>query len=107
MLFELKSEIDKDKEKPKTLNDINPFDITNFSSSLNIPSIDEIKSFIYSAWAKVIADVQTPYIISGQKKKGIVKRLFREVQKGKYINKDVRDIMNEFVSKMEKSLELK
>lgn len=35
-----------------------------------------------------------------QLKKGIRKQAFRDVQKGKYLNKKVKDIMNDFILKL-------
>jgi len=105
-LVRLKDENDKVKEIPKTIDVENPF-IPNMSEPKNyIPTIDEIKTFVYSAWAKTVADVQTPYVSSGQKKKGIVKHCFREVQKGKFINRTIRETMNEFISKMKTLLNI-
>ena len=71
-----------------------------------IPTIDEIRTFVYSMWAKIVADVQTPYGCSGQKKKGIMKHSFREVQKGKFINKNIREIMDAFILKMKTALDI-
>ena len=79
---------------------INPFNVKNNEPKNYIPTLAEIKTFTYSAWAKTVADVQTPSISSGVRKKGIVRHSFREVQKGKYINRKVKDIMNDFISKM-------
>ena len=100
MLTQMKEENDKQKEQPKTLDEINPFNVKNDEPKNYIPTLAEIKTFTYSAWAKTVADVQTPYVSSGERKKGIVRHSFREVQKGKYLNRKVKDIMKEFISKM-------
>lgn len=105
MLLKFKEENDRQKEQPKTLDDINPFVVTNNEQNY-IPTVDEIKTFVYSCWAKTVADVQTPYVSDGQRKKGIVKRSFRDVSKGKYINKNVRDIMSEYINRMTLGLNL-
>lgn len=105
-LLKVKEENDRLKEKPKTLDDINPFNVKDEITDYEIPTIDEIKTLVYSMWAKIVADVQTPYGCSGQKKKGIMKHSFREVQKGKFINKNVREIMNAFISKMTTAMEI-
>lgn len=105
-LLKVKEENDRLKEKPKTLDDINPFNVKDEITDYEIPTIDEISTFVYSMWGKVVADVQTPYGCSGQKKKNIMKRSFRDVQKGKFINKNVREIMNAFISKMKTALDI-
>lgn len=105
-LLKVKEENDRLREKPKTLDDINPFNVKDEITDYEIPTIDEIKTFVYSLWAKIVADVQTPYGCSGQRKKNIMKRSFRDVQKGKFINKNVREIMNSFISKMKTALDI-
>ena len=105
-LLKAKEENDKIRERQETDNK-NPFDIGTTVEENYIPNINEIKAFVYSAWAKTIADVQTPYVSSGQKKKGIMKRSFRDVQNGKYINKNVRQIMKDFISKVSIALDIK
>ena len=105
-LLKLKEENDRQKEQPKTLDEINPFAVKDTEPKNYIPTLAEIKTFTYSAWAKTVADVQTPYLSTGEKKKGIVKRAFREVQKGKFLNKKVKDIMNDFISKISIALDV-
>lgn len=98
------------KEENITVIGNNPFDVNSMKGedlkSLGLPTLEEIRTFVYSAWAKTVADVQTPFGCSGQKKKGIFKNSFREIQKGKYINKNVREIADNFIRKIIISLNI-
>ena len=107
ILLKAKEENDKVNEKPKNLDEINPFDYKDNNEKNYIPTEEEIRTFVYSLWAKTVADVQTPYASTGQTKKNIVKHSFKDVQKGKYINKNVRDIMKDFISKLIIALDIK
>ena len=110
VLLKAKEENDSKNGGQTTVIGNNPFDVNStkgeVSKSLGLPTLEEIRTFVYSAWAKTVADVQTPFGCSGQKKKGIFKSAFREVQKGKYINKNVREIADNFISKIVFSLNL-
>ena len=110
MLLKAKEENDKLKNDKGIGIDNNPFDVNSAKEEnqkpWDLPSLKEIKTFVYSSWAKTVADVQTPFGSSGQRKKGIVKTAFRDVQKGKYINKNVREIANNFISRILLSLNI-
>ena len=105
MLLQMKDENDKANSAPKTIDVNNPFDVKPTTPKNDMPTIKDIKTFVYSAWAKTVADVQTPYGSTGQRKKNIVKHSFREVQKGKYINRKVKEIMKDYISKMSMALD--
>lgn len=105
-LLKIKEKNDSIEKNIGAVDSKNPFDIKNATLE-ELPKLDEIKVFVYSSWAKIVADVQTPFGCGGQRKKGIMKTSFKEVQKGKYINKKVREIMNDFIKKITLSLDIK
>ena len=82
------------------LDKMNPFNVGGTTEKSYEPTLEDTKTFVYSSWAEAVANVQTPYVCSGQKKKGIRKQAFRDVQKGKYINNKVRNLMDEFITKL-------
>ena len=88
------------KENTNSLNSLNPFDIDMSEEKTYEPTFEDTKTFVYSAWAEAVANVQTPFICASSIKKGIRKQAFRDVQKGKYLNKKVKDIMNDFILKL-------
>ena len=88
------------KENTNNLNSLNPFDIDMSEDKTYEPTLEDTKTFVYSAWAEAVANVQTPFICASSIKKGIRKQAFRDVQKGKYLNKKVKDIMNDFILKL-------
>ena len=88
------------KENTNNLNSINPFNIDMSEDKTYEPTLEDTKTFVYSAWAEAVANVQTPFICASSIKKGIRKQAFRDVQKGKYLNKKVKDIMNDFILKL-------
>lgn len=87
------------KQNTNNLTSLNPFDI-DMSDKTYEPTLEDTKTFVYSAWAEAVANVQTPFICASSIKKGIRKQAFRDVQKGKYLNKKVKDIMNDFILKL-------
>ena len=88
------------KENTNSLNSLNPFDIDMSEEKTYEPTFEDTKTFVYSAWAEAVANVQTPFICASSIKKGIRKQAFRDIQKGKYLNKKVKDIMNDFILKL-------
>ena len=88
------------KENTNDLKLLNPFDIDMSEDKTYEPTLEDTKTFVYSAWAEAVANVQTPFICASSIKKGIRKQAFRDVQKGKYLNKKVKDIMNDFILKL-------
>lgn len=88
------------KENTNNLNSLNPFVIDMSEDKTYEPTLEDTKTFVYSAWAEAVANVQTPFICASSIKKGIRKQAFRDVQKGKYLNKKVKDIMNDFILKL-------
>ena len=88
------------KENTNNLNSLNPFDVDMSEDKTYEPTLEDTKTFVYSAWAEAVANVQTPFICASSIKKGIRKQAFRDVQKGKYLNKKVKDIMNDFILKL-------
>ena len=88
------------KENTNDLKSLNPFNIDMSEDRTYEPTLEDTKTFVYSAWAEAVANVQTPFICASSIKKGIRKQAFRDVQKGKYLNKKVKDIMNDFILKL-------
>lgn len=87
------------QNEANTLDAMNPFSVDMTEKSYE-PTLEDTKTFVYSSWAEAVANVQTPYICEGAKRKGIRRQAFRDVQNGKYLNKKVRDIMNDFINKL-------
>lgn len=94
------------KENTNNLNSLNPFNIDMSEDKIYEPTLEDTKTFVYSAWAEAVANVQTPFICASSIKKGIRKQAFRDVQKGKYLNKKVKDIMNDFILKLSGNIKL-
>ena len=88
------------KDNTNNLKLLNPFDIDMSEDKTYEPTLEDTKTFVYSAWAEAVANVQTPFICASSIKKGIRKQAFRDIQKGKYLNKKVKDIMNDFILKL-------
>lgn len=89
------------KEQNKTeLDKMNPFDVDISEGKSYEPTLEDTKIFVYSSWAEAVANVKTPRICSGTKRKGIKRQVFRDVQNGKYVNRKVREIMNGFIEKL-------
>lgn len=88
------------KENTNSLNSLNPFDVDMSEDKTYEPTLEDTKTFVYSAWAEAVANVQTPFVSASPVKKSIRKQVFRDVQKGKYLNKKVKDIMNDFILKL-------
>ena len=95
------------KENTNSLNSLNPFDIDMSEEKTYEPTFEDTKTFVYSAWAEAVANVQTPFICASSIKKGIRKQAFRDVQKGKYLNKKVKDIMNDFILKLSGNIKVR
>ena len=94
------------KENTNSINSLNPFDIDMSEEKTYEPTFEDTKTFVYSAWAEAVANVQTPFICASSIKKGIRKQAFRDVQKGKYLNRKVREIMNDFIMKLSGNLKI-
>lgn len=94
----------KDMEKlskennPSGLDTMNPFNVDVSEQKTYEPTLEDTKTFVYSSWAEAVANVQTPYICDGQRRKAIRKKAFRDIQHGKFINSKVVETMNNFVS---------
>ena len=88
------------KKNTNNLNSLNPFDVDMSEDKTYEPTLEDTKTFVYSAWAEAVANVQTPFVCASSIKKGIRKQSFRDIQKGKYLNKKVREIMNDFILKL-------
>lgn len=88
------------QNETNTLDAMNPFSVDMTDEKSYEPTLEDTKTFVYSSWAEAIANVKTPYICDGNKKKGIRKKAFRDVQNGKYLTKKVRDVMNNFILKL-------
>lgn len=87
------------KNESNTLDAMNPFSV-DMTEKTYEPTLDDTKTFVYSSWAEAVANVQTPYICDGAKRKNIRKKAFRDIQNGKYLNKKVIDVMNDFIAKL-------
>lgn len=94
------------KENTNNLNSLNPFDVDMSEDRTYEPTLEDTQIFVYSAWAEAVANVQTPFICASSIKKGIRKQAFRDVQKGKYLNRKVREIMNDFIMKLSGNLKI-
>lgn len=88
------------KENTSNLNSLNPFDVEMSEDKTYEPTLEDTKTFVYSAWAEAVANVQTPFVCASSVKKGIRRQAFRDVQKGKYLSKKVKDIMDDFILKL-------
>jgi hypothetical protein len=83
-----------------SLDAMNPFSVDMTDEKSYEPTLEDTKTFVYSSWAEAVANVQTPYVCTGAKKKGIRRQAFRDVQNGKYLNNKVLEIMNDFIVKL-------
>ena len=88
------------KNQTNTLDAMNPFNVDMTEDNTYEPTLEDTKTFVYSSWAEAVANVQTPFLCDAKKKKGIKRQVFRDVQNGKYLNKKVRDIMDDFIIKL-------
>lgn len=82
------------------LDAMNPFNVDMSEQRTYEPSVEDTKTFVYSSWAEAVANVQTPYLANGQKKKAIRKHTFNDVRKGKFLTRKVVDIMEEFIIRL-------
>lgn len=82
------------------LDALNPFNVDLTEEKTYEPTLEDTKTFVYSAWAEAVANVQTPFVCASSVKKGIRRQAFRDVQKGKYLSKKVKDIMDDFILKL-------
>ena len=94
------------KENTDSINLVNPFDVDMSEDKTYEPTLEDTKTFVYSAWAEAVANVQTPFVCASSIKKGIRKQAFRDIQKGKYLNRKVKDIMNDFILKLSGNLKV-
>ena len=94
------------KENTNSLNSLNPFDIDMSEDRTYEPTLEDTQIFVYSAWAEAVANVQTPFGCAAPLRKSIRKQAFRDVQKGKYLNRKVREIMNDFIMKLSGNLKI-
>ena len=94
------------KENTNSLNSLNPFDIDMSEEKTYEPTLEDTQIFVYSAWAEAVANVQTPFGCAAPLRKSIRKQAFRDVQKGKYLNRKVREIMNDFIMKLSGNLKI-
>lgn len=96
----------KDLEKlakqnnPNTLDALNPFNVDLTEDKTYEPTLEDTKTFVYSSWAEAVANARTPYVCDGAKRRGIRKQAFRDVQNGKYLTKNVREIMDSFITRL-------
>jgi hypothetical protein len=88
------------QNETNTLDALNPFNVDLAEEKTYEPTLEDTKTFVYSSWAEAIANVKTPYICDGQKRKGIKRQAFRDVQNGKYLTNKVRDVMNDFIARL-------
>lgn len=95
----------KESEKDG-LDAMNPFSVDMSDEKTYEPTLEDTKTFVYSSWAEAVANVQTPYICDGQKRKRIRKQTFRDIQNGKFLNKKVIDVMDGFIDKLSGNLEM-
>lgn len=91
------------QKETNTLDAMNPFNVDMTEDKIYEPTIEDTKIFVYSSWAEAVANVLTPYICDGQKRKGIKRQVFRDVQNGKYLTNKVIDVMNDFINKLSES----
>ncbi len=82
------------------LDAMNPFNVGLTEEKTYEPTLEDTKTFVYSSWAEAIANAKTPYICDGDKKKGIRRQAFRDVQNGKYLTKKVREVMENFITRL-------
>lgn len=94
------------KENANNLNSLNPFDVDMSEDRTYEPTLEDTQIFVYSAWAEAVANVQTPFGCAAPLRKSIRKQAFRDVQKGKYLNRKVREIMNNFILKLSGNLKI-
>lgn len=88
------------QNETNTLDAMNPFNVDVTEEKTYEPTLEDTKTFVYSSWAEAVANVKTPYVCDGNKRKGIRRQAFRDVQNGKYLNKKVREVMNDFILKL-------
>lgn len=88
------------QNETNTLDAMNPFNVDVTEDKTYEPTLEDTKTFVYSSWAEAVANVKTPYVCDGNKRKGIRRQAFRDVQNGKYLNKKVREVMNDFILKL-------
>ena len=86
----------------KSLDAMNPFNVDMSEGITYEPTLEDTKTFIYSSWAEAVANVQTPYICDGKRKKAIRKHAFLDVQNGKFLTRKVLDIMEDFIERLTK-----
>ena len=91
------------QKETNTLDAMNPFNVDMTEDKTYEPTIEDTKIFVYSSWAEAVANVLTPYICDGQKRKGIKRQVFRDVQNGKYLTNKVIEVMNDFINKLSES----
>lgn len=91
------------QKETNTLDAMNPFNVDMTEDKIYEPTIEDTKIFVYSSWAEAVANVLTPYICDGQKRKGIKRQVFRDVQNGKYLTNKVINVMNDFINKLSES----
>ena len=82
------------KENTDSINLVNPFDVDMSEDRTYEPTLEDTKTFVYSAWAEAVANVQTPFVCASSIKKGIRKQAFRDIQKGKKKKKKKVKITN-------------
>ena len=81
------------QNETNTLDAMNPFNVDVTEDKTYEPTLEDTKTFVYSSWAEAVANVKTPYVCDGNKKKGIRRQAFRDVQNGKYLNKKVHQLL--------------
>ena len=86
----------------KSLDAMNPFNVDMSEGITYEPTLEDTKIFIYSSWAEAVANVQTPYLCDGKRKKAIRKHAFLDVQNGKFLTRKVLDIMEDFIERLTK-----
>lgn len=80
----------------KTIDGDNAFNFGNRLKKFE-PTLEETKEFVYSAWADAVVQALIPMYSSGQQRRAFRRKIFREVSEGKYINKEVRETIEEFI----------
>ena len=98
---EEQKKIDLEALKPQTeLDKENPFVVKDEEIKDSQPTIEETKVFVYSSWADSVAHAKTPLYADGKKRKTIRNQTFRDVLNGKYVNKNVKKMLEDYIVKL-------
>lgn len=93
-------DLEKLSREANSLDALNPFSVDMSENKTYEATLEDTKTFVYSSWAEAVANAKTPIHCDGTRKRKIRKQAFMDVQKGKYINRKVKDAMNETIKRL-------